>query len=544
MLYVVLGATHPEVRRRSGEAYREHLQERVEALGVTEHVRFVNRYVSQAELIRYLQACDVYVTPYPGRDQASSGTLAYALGTGTAIVSTPYLYAEEVLADGAGCLVPYGDTDALTKTLRTLLADEGERASLSRRAYEVGRSMTWASVGRRYAELFDSVTATGRSVKARRQHPPLPEISLDHLVRLTDETGLFQHAPFSVPDRAHGYCTDDVGRALLVLLRHYHLTGDLSRIPLARTYLSFLQHAQKEEGTFHNFLSYDRRFVDEAPSEDTTGRALWGLSAAVAWAPSASLRQLARQMLERARSVELHHPRALAYAISGLALYLRRHGEAARTRRRLTEWAEQLAGHYHAASGPNWPWFHDALTYGNALLPLAMLEAHRITGRRDFLEIGRETLDFLLAVTYREDGYFDFVGNDGWYPRDGSPAPFAQQSIEAGYTAEACALAFEVTGEERYRDLTRAAADWFSGRNRLGTPLYDPTTGACSDGLELYGASFNQGAESVVACLLGLMAAGASLRSDLSPSASPQTLDMHHYTSPRSTRTDHGPVRT
>lgn len=247
VLYVVLGATHPEVRRRSGEAYREHLQERVEALGLTEHVRFVNRYVSQEELIRYLQACDVYVTPYPGRDQASSGTLAYALGTGTAIVSTPYLYAEEVLADGAGCLVPYGDTDALTETLRTLLSDEGERASLSRRAYEVGRSMTWASVGQRYAELFDSVTATGRSAKARPQRPALPKISLDHLVRLTDETGLFQHAPFGVPDRSHGYCTDDVGRALVVLLRHYHVTGDLSTPP-AREDLSQLPPARPEGG--------------------------------------------------------------------------------------------------------------------------------------------------------------------------------------------------------------------------------------------------------------------------------------------------------
>jgi glycosyltransferase involved in cell wall biosynthesis len=545
ILYVVLGATHPEVRRQQGEVYREDLKKQVETLGLTGHVQFVNRFVSQTDLLQYLRACDIYVTPYPGRDQVSSGTLAYALGAGTAIVSTPYLYAEEMLADGAGRLVPYGDTETLTSTLRDLVADDEARALLGQRAYEVGQSMTWPKVGRRYADLFDEVMATGRSVEARPQRPDLPAISLGHLVRLTDETGLFQHAPFGVPDRHHGYCTDDVGRALVVVLRHGHETGAPSTLPLVRTYLSFLHHAQHDDGTFRNFMSYDRRFVDETPSEDTTGRALWGLGAAAAWAPTPALRQIARQMLERARSAEFRHPHALAYGICGLALYLRRHGEASQTRSRLTAWAEQLAGHYRAARDPEWPWFHDALTYGNALLPLAMLETHLATGRPEFLSIGKETLDFLLEVTFCEDGYFDFVGSEGWYPRDGAPARFAQQSIEAGYTAEACAVAFEVTGKERYRDLTRAAADWFSGRNRLGTALYNPATGACSDGLELYGASFNQGAESVIACLLGLQAAGAPLYTDRIPVSPSQARDTRPSTSSsRSTRTDHGPIRT
>jgi glycosyltransferase involved in cell wall biosynthesis len=544
VLYVVLGATHPEVRRQQGEVYREGLKTQVEALGLTGHVQFVNRFVSQTELLQYLRACDIYVTPYPGRDQVSSGTLAYALGAGTAIVSTPYLYAEEMLADGAGRLVPYGDTKTLTSTLQNLVADDEARALLGRRAYEVGQSMTWTKVGQRYADLFDEVLAKGRSVEARPHRPPLPPISLGHLVRLTDETGLFQHAPFGVPDRHHGYCTDDVGRALVVVLRHARETDNPSVLPLVRTYLSFLQHAQHDDGSFRNFMSYDRRFVDETPSEDTTGRALWGLGAATAWAPTPTLRHIARQMLERARSADLHDPHALAYGICGLALYLRRHGGASQSRGRLTEWAEQLAGHYHAARGPEWPWFHDALTYGNALLPLAMLEAHLATGRPEFLEIGKDTLDFVLEVTFCEDDYFDFVGSEGWYPRDGTPARFAQQSIEAGYTAEACAVAFELTGAERYREFMRAAADWFSGRNRLGAALYDPTTGACSDGLELYGASFNQGAESVIACLLGLQAAGAPLQPDPSSATLPQALDTRHYTSPRPTQTDHGPVRT
>lgn len=544
VLYVVLGATHPEVRRQYGEVYREGLKKQVEALGLTSHVQFVNRFVSQAELLQYLHACDVYATPYPGRDQVSSGTLAYALGAGTAIVSTPYLYAEEMLAGGAGRLVPYGDTETLTSTLRTLVADEEERALLSRRAYEVGQSMTWPKVGRRYADLFDVVMAKGRSVEARPQRPALPTISLDHLVDLTDETGLFQHAPFGVPDRRHGYCTDDVGRALVVVLRHYHDTNDRSVLPIVRTYLSFLQHAQRDDGSFRNFMSYDRQFVDETPSEDTIGRALWGLGAATAWAPTPALRQIARQMIERARSADLRYPHALAYGICGLALYLRSHGGASQSRGRLTGWAEQLAEHYRAARGPGWPWFHDALTYGNALLPLAMLEAHLATGRPEFLEIGKETLDFVLEVTFCADGYFDFVGSAGWYPRDGSPARFAQQSIEAGYTAEACAVAFKVTGVKRYHDYMRAAADWFSGRNRLGTALYDPTTGVCSDGLELYGASFNQGAESVIACLIGLQAAGASRLTDRSLALPPQARDTRYHTPPRSTQTDHGPIRT
>lgn len=544
VLYVVLGTTHPEVRRRSGESYREHLRQRVEALGLEAHVRFINQYVTQEDLLRYLQACDIYVTPYPGRDQVSSGTLAYALGAGAAIVSTPYLYAEEVLADDVGRLVPYGDTETLERTLRVLVVDDEVRATLRERAHAVGQSMTWSSVGDRYARLFSEVLTTGRSIETRSMRPAIPRFSLNHLVNLTDQTGIFQHAPYGVPERRHGYCTDDVARALVVLTRFGLDTGGASTLPLIRTYLSFLQHAQGDDGTFRNFLSYDRRFVDETPSEDTTGRALWGLGAAAAGAPDPALRQLAREMLERARDASLHHPHALAYAICGLALFLRRYDSATQTRRSLTQYADQLVAHYRAARRPDWPWFHDAITYGNAILPLALLEAYRTTGRRDFRTIGLDTLDFLLKTTYHEDRFFDFIGNQGWYTPGEPPPRFAQQSIEAGYTAEACTVAHEMTGETRYRTLARAAVDWFSGRNRLGDCLYNPATGACADGLELYGASFNQGAESTIACLLGLLAIHTSSQQARGWRPSPRALDARPSPSTKTTTADHGPVRT
>lgn len=508
-LYIVLGATHPEVKKQKGEAYRRRLQRRVGELGLEEHVRFVDEYVDDETLHTYLGACDVYVTPYPGRDQICSGTLAYAVGAGKAIVSTPYLYAEELLADGRGRLVDFGDAAAMREALGTLAADDGAREALRARAYAFGQQMTWPRVAEGYQRTFEAAAQRARVRHSGASSAPRLTASLranlDYLAAITDDTGIFQHVAYGTPDRRHGYCTDDAARALVVALAQHRRTGERRALRLARTYLSFLHHAQRSDGRFRNVMDYTRCFVDERGTEDTVGRALWGLGAAVAYGPDAAMRVMARQMTEHALRVELTHPRALAYAIGGLSLFLERYAGAAEVRRALEAMADRLAEQYHAARNGRWHWFHDAFTYANAKIPQAMLLAHKATGNDVFGAIGIETLDFLTEQTYR-DGQFDFIGNRGWYRHGAKRAVYDQQPIEAGYMAEACAAAYEITGAAHYREHARAAVEWLLGRNRLGLPLYDPATGACADGLRRGGVNMNQGAESVVAALLGLLA--------------------------------------
>jgi len=514
VIYIILGATHPEVKRREGEQYRLRLQRRVRELQLEDYVIFHDRYVDLSELIEFIQMCDIYITPYLSRDQIVSGTLAYAVGMGKAVVSTPYLYAEELLADGRGRLINFDDWQGLAAALLELIENEPVRHQMRKRAYEYGRQMVWREVGRQYLKLFEQVVSDYRSRAALRPAPKLagvsyelPEIKLDHLIRLTDDTGIIQHVTYGIPDRRFGYATDDVARALVVVLQYYQQFKDDVALQLASKYLSFLQYAQLPDGQFHNIMDYTRRFVDEVGSEDTQGRALWGLGTAVAYGPAEGMRALARDMFERAiGNLNLRHPRALAYAICGLYDFLQRYDGAAMVRRKLVEMANELVSWYQGSYDEHWRWFGDQLTYANARMPQAMLLAYRATREERFKSIALESFEFLLAQTFR-DNQFDFIGSQGWYRRGGERASLSQQPIEAGYTAEACVTAYEITGETRYLNLARAAVEWLLGRNRFGAQLYDLGTGACSDGLDPQGPSLNQGAESIICCLLGLLAA-------------------------------------
>ncbi len=514
VVYVILGVTHPEVKRRDGEEYRLWLQRRVRDLNLDDYVIFHDRYFELSELLELIGACDIYVTPYKSKEQIVSGTLAYAVGMGKAIVSTPYMYAEELLAEGRGLLVDFDDRAGLARTLLNLIENRAERHRMRKRAYQFGRQMVWSEVAKRYAELFEETVATYQNKKLSRDagkltatRYELPQIKLDHLIRLTDDTGIIQHATYGVPDRRFGYTTDDAARALVVALKHFDQLGDEAALELAGRYLSFLSYAQLGDGHFHNFMSYDRRFLDERGSEDTLGRAMWGLGTAVRYAPTEGVRGLACNMFERAlRVAEFSHPRAMAYALCGLYNLLQRYEGAYPARRKLGELARLLAGWYERATADSseWRWFGDDLSYANAKMPQAMLLAHLVTGQEYFKLIGLDSLEFLLEQTYF-DGNFDFIGNQGWYRRGGQRPVFSQQPVEAGYTAEACLLAYDVTADQRYLDLARAAAEWLLGRNRLGANLYDSSTGACADGLDPQGPSLNQGAESAICGLLALL---------------------------------------
>ncbi|MDX1531996.1 MAG: hypothetical protein R3362_10770, partial [Rhodothermales bacterium] len=394
--------------------------------------------------------------------------------------------------------------EGLAAALSRLVEDRAARDALRRKAYAYGRAMTWPAVAARYAEVFRAALAE-RAVRTPAAPRRAAAPSLTHLLRLSDDSGIYQHAAYGVPDRRHGYCTDDVARALVAALTHYRAHGEEEAVRLARRYLSFLQHAQRSNGAFHNFMEFARRWIDETGSEDAQGRALWGLGVAVADAPALGMRMLARELFDRALAVPLSAPRALGYAICGLYHYLRRYPGAVSIRRRLADLADALVAHYEGATRDGWTYFSDSLTYANTKPSEALLLAYDATGEARYRDAGLATLDFVLAQTWRHDR-FDFVGNDGWFHRDGGRAEFAQQPIEAGYTAEACMRAYRVTDDTRYLDYALAAVGWYFGRNRHGARLYDASTGACLDGLEATGASFNQGAESVVACLLGLLA--------------------------------------
>lgn len=523
LLYVVLGATHPEVKKREGERYRESLQEKARALSVEENVRFVDQFVELETLMEYIAASDLYVTPYLHREQVVSGTLSYALAAGKAIISTPYWHAEELLSEGRGVLVPFRDPEALSKAMLSLIGEPERLEAVRRAAFEFGRQMVWPEVGKAYAALFERVKKTARASRngsvdgaaARREKAgvaaalQIPEVKLDHLKALTDDTGLIQHATYGVPDRRFGYSSDDAGRALVALLEleddpaAAELRDEIE--PLIARYVSFLQHAQTESGHFHNFMAYDRSFLDTNGSDDTLGRVVWGLGRLVASRPWKGAGALARSMLERAleRVGEIRSPRAWAYVICGLAAALRRLPEHEGFLRPLRQTADKLWNLYQAQSAPDWPWFEERITYGNAKMSEALLLAYEATGEERYKEAGLASLDFLIQLCWN-GSYFDLIGNQGWAERGRPPAVFSQQPIDAGYLVEACDTACRVAGEERYLRYARSAFEWFLGDNRMGAPLYDEQAGAVSDGIDPHGLSQNQGAESAVCFLLAL----------------------------------------
>lgn len=513
--YVVLGATHPEVRRTEGESYRRRLLARVSALGLDDNVEFRDRYVDDDDLIAHLLACDVYVTPYQSTEQITSGTLAYAVGMGRAVVSTPYRHAEDLLAEGRGLLVPIGDTVAMAAAIGGLIGDDQRRQEMRRRAYAHGRGMTWTAVSAKTAEVLTRAVTAGDAPAARAavQEAALalaadPRtaaelIDLTHLAALTDDAGVLQHATHGVPDRRFGYTTDDQSRALLAAILDHHRTGDELSRRLALIYLSYLQLAQLPDGRFRNTMDYARRWADDGGTEDTLGQALWGLGVLIDRPPTHGMGRLGEEMVIAALPAagDLSHPRSIAYALCGLTTVPHLPRAVACADRLIT----RLLDAFTRERRPGWDWCDQTLSYANAKVPEALLRAGRTFDRPELSHLGIQSLDCVLDATY--DGQmFDFVGNQGWRTRTGTASVYAQQPIEAGYTAQACAYAAEVTGEERYRDLAARAAAWLLGRNRLGVPLYDATTGVCLDGLERTGPSANSGAESVVCALLGLQA--------------------------------------
>lgn len=517
-IYIVLGATHPHIRKASGEGYRLSLQRRARELGVADHLVFHNRFVDLRELCEFLGAADIYVTPYLNKRQIVSGTLAYALGSGKAVVSTPYWYAEEMLAEGRGVLTPFQDSDALAGRIIDLFDNETERHAMRKRAYMFCRDMVWKEVARKYLEVFAQVRAE-RAQKPRPVFQPrtvwpdireTPQPDADHIVRLTDDVGILQHAKFIVPDRDHGYCTDDNARALIAVLLAQDVLPRTRHVErLACIYLSFLQHAFNEEnGRFRNFMSYDRRWLEEVGSEDSHGRAIWGLGEAVALGGADDLHGAAQRIFDQAlpAMAEFTSPRAWAFGLVGIHAYLRRFSGDSAVRRMRETLAGRLYGLFERHATDDWPWFEDQVTYDNGRIAQALILSGQWMQDEAILQAGLRSLEWLAGIQFDPKGHFVPIGSNGWYSRDGRRARFDQQPVEALAMIDACREAHNVTRDAKWTDYAQRCLEWFLGRNDLRVPLYDYRSGGCRDGLHPDRPNMNQGAESTLACFLSLLA--------------------------------------
>ena len=516
VVYIVLGQTHPNLLRNEGDTYRLSLERLAKELGVQKHVVFFNRFVELDELMRFIGAADIYLTPYLTETQITSGTLAYAFGNGNAIISTPYWHAAELLTQDRGRLVPFRDSPAIAAAAIELLRDETLRHSMRKTAYKLGRAMVWSRVAQSYVKSFQQArldhSFVGRKsspIKTLDEQPDqLPELKLDHLFRMSDSTGIFQHACFTVPNFAEGYCTDDNARALALALSLQRLGKSSPKIQLlATTYAAFLNHAfDRKSGRFRNFMGFDRHWLEDVGSEDCQGHALWALGLCVAQSGPGSLPMLAAQLFEQALPVaaEFTSPRAWACTLIGIGEYLRRlSGD-----RRVTQFREALTAkllqRYADAATDEWQWFEEVVSYANAKLPHAMILSGRSMNNPTMVELGLKTLRWLVKVQTSEAGSFRPVGSNGFYARGKVRALFDQQPIEAQCTVSACIEAYHATNDTAWLAEARRAFEWFLGRNDLGLVLYDSTTGGCRDGLHVDRLSQNQGAESTLAFLLSL----------------------------------------
>lgn len=507
LIYLVVGVTHPEVKRCDGEEYRHSLQREAESLGLRDHVVFRDQFVDKPELCRYLQASDIYITPYVQAAQITSGTLAYAMGSGAAPVSTPYWYASEVLAEGRGHLFDFADSEALAGALRTLLGNPGEMERTQRSAYAFSRRMIWTQVGSDYAELTRHLAREAVAPEPRTLHRRnLPELRLEHLIRMTDDTGLLQHAAHTVPDRRFGYCVDDNARALIVTLLARRATDPRETDRLTTIYLSYLHHSQSKDGRFQNFMDFRRNFDRGPGSEDCIGRALWALGLAANLASDDGHRMLARRMFLRSMTLPSGFgPRGCALGILGLDAYLQGDPDNETTRTTLDSLGATLIRRFEESSDDEWRWFEPELTYENALLPLAVFKLAMRTGDETALRVARDSLSFLESLCFT-DGHLQLIGNAGWHARGGEPPVADEQPLDASAFVLAFRAAHAATGDGRYLARMRESFEWFLGANRLGLPVYDFSTAGCRDGLGAREANENQGAESVVSFLLALLA--------------------------------------
>jgi glycosyltransferase involved in cell wall biosynthesis len=516
VVYLVLGATHPHLIAHEGEAYREKLELMVRELGLSESVKFHDRFVTLEELKEFIGAADIYITPYLNEAQVTSGTLSYTFGAGKAIISTPYWHAQELLAEECGVLVPFRDAPAIAQGVNYYLSNPTLMTAMRKRAWKAGRAMIWPVVAQRYVESFEraraSLTIPDFETAAVRRiangNYPLPAVKLDHLFKMSDHTGIFQHAIYNVPNYHEGYCTDDNARAFIftVLLRELgEQPPEVDR--LASSYLAFLWYAfDANTCRFRNFMNHHREWIERAGSEDSHARALWAVGTALGRSPDEGHRHLCALLFQRGLPplARFSSPRAWAFALLAIHEYLRAFSGDRAVSQMRTVLAGRLVALHRANSSPDWQWFERIATYDNAKLSHALILSGHWTSQGEMLEIGLTSLRWLLDAQTTESGQFAPIGCHGFWAEGGEKARFDQQPLEAHAMVSACLEAYAVTKDEFWEKAARRCFEWFLGRNDLGQPLYDTRTGGCRDALLQDHLNQNQGAESSLAFYLSL----------------------------------------
>ncbi|WP_187261274.1 glycosyltransferase family 4 protein [Pontibacter beigongshangensis] len=511
VMYVILGKTHPGILRNSGEEYRDYLKRLAVRLNVEKHLTFINQFVSEEELMNYLSAAHIYVTPYLNEAQITSGTLSYAVGAGAAVVSTPYWHALELLENNRGRLFNFKDASMLADTVIDLLDNPKATESLKRNAYAYGLHLRWPKIGADYIQtirkVLDEEVFVEKELLQIVDPERIPEFSLTHACRLTDDTGIVQHAKYGIPNLKEGYCLDDNARALIMALMAYQRNKSQEALELLPIYLSFIHYMQCDDGNFRNFLSFRREYLDEVGSDDSFGRTVWSLGYLISAAPNNSYREFAGELFFRSvpHFRQLHHLRGIANTIIGVSYYLKAHPDNDQLLQELAGLTTPLMEAYARQRGNDWHWFEEKLTYDNAILPLALLHSCEITGDESVKKVAMESMAFLDSLTM-EKGFLSPIGNQGWHQRGGEVPVFDQQAIETMAMVLLYLQAYQSTHESLYVEKMFISYQWFLGENILRVPLYDHETKGCCDGLQETGLNRNQGAESTLAYLISHLA--------------------------------------
>ena len=508
VVYVVLGNTHPGVVKDSGEEYRDYLKQLALDLNVADHLIFMNRFVAEEELIDYLTAADVYVTPYFNEAQITSGTLSYAVGAGAAVVSTPYWHAQELLDNNRGRLFNFKDHAGLAEIVNQLLEKPEKLTALKRNAYNYGLKLRWPKIGKSFIDVIEKATKhLDYSDKILRQiidRSVIPAFDLSYVKRLTDDTGIFQHAKFGVPNRKEGYCIDDNSRALIMALMAYQENKDVDALNLIPIYLSYIHDLQLDNGNFRNFTSFSRQYLDEEGSDDSFGRTVWSLGYLIHTSPNRSYAEFGYELFFKSVNhfKNLTHLRGICNTITGISYYLKTHPYDERILSELNLLTNKLIASYKNTKDEEWHWFENHLTYDNAIFPLALFHVAEITGREDVIEIAHESLKYLEKITFSLSTV-NPVGNNGWHLKGNNDVPmYDQQAIEIMAMVLMYHQAYVVTREQEYLKKMFTSYLWFLGENTLRIPLYDTETKGCADGLQSGGVNRNQGAESTLAYLI------------------------------------------
>ncbi len=497
LLYLIIGETHPMVRKKEGEEYRNFLEEKVRKMGLKDNVKFYNKYAKLTEIIKYLRATDIYICSSTNPDQIVSGTLSYAMGCSRPVISTPFLHAKEIVSPERGLLVEFNNSKSFADAILQLLSNPALKEEMERNSYAYTRHMTWPNVALSYMKLFE------KYMDMPKKHEEFPRVKLSHLVSLTDDFGIVQFAEYAKADKQRGYSLDDNARAMIVCCMHYDINGSKSAQKLIHTYLNFIRYVQDEGGRFHNFVNHGREINHARWSDDAHGRALWSLGYLISLETTPPhLKDEAEKLFNKALAPlkNIKSPRAVAFSIIGLYFYNTTR-PSSENLDKIRELADHLVMLHETQSSDDWQWFEGYLTYSNSKLPGALFYAYLATGDERYLRVGESTLDFLTSITFIE-GRFVPIGQDGWYSKNGQRAHFDQQPVDTASMVQTLVLAGQVSKKGEYYENALTAFNWFLGDNSLNQVIYDESTGGCHDGLGESSIIMNQGAESTIAYLM------------------------------------------